>query len=183
VQSTMKFGEHLKESIAPEYGPEPYLDYGKLDGIIRDLSNYAPASADLTSRQVSLTMPPPTNARGLAQSVSNVTEEAFIQAMDAQLQKVESFTLAKATELRQQLASVESQLKYLPKNKDELIEETDDIAEAFLRLEKYVNINFMGFHKILKKHDKHVPANPCKVFMFRGCIRKRGCVEIIPISS
>jgi len=120
--------------------------------------------ADLTSRQVSLTMLPPTNARGLAQSVSNVTEEAFIQAMDAQLQKVESFTLAKATELRQQLASVESQLKYLPKNKDELTEETDDIAEAFLRLEKYVNINFMGFHKILKKHDKHVPANPCKVF-------------------
>jgi len=43
VQSTMKFGEHLKESIAPEYGPEPYLDYGKLGGIIRDLSNYAPA--------------------------------------------------------------------------------------------------------------------------------------------
>jgi hypothetical protein len=39
----MKFGEHLKESIAPEYGPEPYLDYGKLDVIIRDLSEKAPA--------------------------------------------------------------------------------------------------------------------------------------------
>lgn len=118
----------------------------------------------MTSRQVSLTMPPPTNARGLATSVSNVTEEAFIQAMDAEIQKVESFTLTKVTALRQQLASVESKLKYLPKNKKELTRETDEIAEEFLRLEKYVNINFMGFHKILKKHDKHVPAHPCKVF-------------------
>jgi hypothetical protein len=39
----MKYGEHLRESIAPEYGPEPYLDYGKLDAIIRDLSEKAPA--------------------------------------------------------------------------------------------------------------------------------------------
>jgi SPX domain protein involved in polyphosphate accumulation/uncharacterized membrane protein YidH (DUF202 family) len=160
----MKFGEHLKESIAPEYGPDPYLDYGKLDDIIRDLSEGAPVSADLTNRQVSLTMPPPTNARGLPQSVSNVTEENFILAMDAQLSKVEKFTLAKVTELRHDLALVEAKLNKLPENKDELLEETDEIAEAFLRLEKYVNINFMGFHKILKKHDKHVPANPCKVF-------------------
>jgi SPX domain protein involved in polyphosphate accumulation len=108
-------------------------------------------------------MPPPTNARGLPQSVS-VTEENFILAMDAQLSKVEKFTLAKVTELRHDLALVEAKLHKLPENKDELLEETDEIAEAFLRLEKYVNINFMGFHKILKKHDKHVPANPCKVF-------------------
>lgn len=30
-------------------------------------------------------------------------------------------------------------------------------------LEKYVNLNFMGFHKILKKHDRRLP-NPCKEF-------------------
>lgn len=39
----MKFGEHLKESIEPEYGPDPYIDYSKLDDIIRDLSEKAPA--------------------------------------------------------------------------------------------------------------------------------------------
>jgi SPX domain protein involved in polyphosphate accumulation len=33
----------------------------------------------------------------------------------------------------------------------------------FNRLEKFVNLNFMGFHKILKKHDKKLP-NPCKSF-------------------
>ncbi len=31
------------------------------------------------------------------------------------------------------------------------------------RLEKYVNLNFTGFHKILKKHDKRLP-NPCRAF-------------------
>ena len=40
----------------------------------------------------------------------------------------------------------------------------DDIATKFLTVEKYVNINFMGFHKILKKHDKYCPLNPCKTF-------------------
>jgi len=30
-----------------------------------------------------------------------------------------------------------------------------------------VNVNFTGFHKILKKHDKHIPSNPCKVFYIK----------------
>jgi SPX domain protein involved in polyphosphate accumulation len=38
----MKYGEHLKQHVAPEYGPEPYLDYDKLDVIIRELSDLAP---------------------------------------------------------------------------------------------------------------------------------------------
>ena len=31
------------------------------------------------------------------------------------------------------------------------------------RLEKFVNLNFTAFHKILKKHDKRLP-NPCRAF-------------------
>ena len=34
----MKYGQHLRENIAPEYGPEPYMNYAHLDGIIRILS-------------------------------------------------------------------------------------------------------------------------------------------------
>ena len=33
-----------------------------------------------------------------------------------------------------------------------------------MQLEKYVNLNYMGFHKILKKHDKMLPATPCRQF-------------------
>jgi hypothetical protein len=40
----MKYGEHLKASVAPEYGPEPYLDYAKLDETIRVLSLSVPSA-------------------------------------------------------------------------------------------------------------------------------------------
>ena len=33
-----------------------------------------------------------------------------------------------------------------------------------MQLEKYVNLNYMGFHKILKKHDKNLPQTPCRQF-------------------
>ena len=39
----MKYKQHLRENIAAEYGPEPYLAYGDLDDIIRQLSSKAPA--------------------------------------------------------------------------------------------------------------------------------------------
>ena len=38
--------------------------------------------------------------------------------------------------------------------------QVDEIGERFLQLEKYVNLNFTAFRKILKKHDKNLP-NPC----------------------
>ena len=43
-------------------------------------------------------------------------------------------------------------------------QEAKAIGDEFLALEKYVNLNYMGFHKILKKHDKMLPAAPCRQF-------------------
>jgi len=39
----MKFGEHLKTNIAPEFGPEPYLAYERLDQIITELAQSKPS--------------------------------------------------------------------------------------------------------------------------------------------
>lgn len=170
----MKYGEHLKANVAPEYGPEPYLDYDRLDDIIRELSALAPSAVDQKNRQVSLTTPPQTNAQGLATDTKGATEETFLKKLDAEMGKVENFTLKKVTELREKIRSTEANIKDgtdkshpsdpLAKTRSKLMIEAEEIAEDFLRLEKYVNINFMGFHKILKKHDKHLPNNPCKAF-------------------
>jgi SPX domain protein involved in polyphosphate accumulation len=119
-------------------------------------------SVDLENRQVSLTTPPPTNARGVAQTNSTATEEAFFQMIDSELTKVEKFTLEKVTQVRQKIVEAESTIG--TDDIEKLKEQADSIADHFLRLEKYVNINFMGFHKILKKHDKYLPNNPCKAF-------------------
>jgi len=47
--------------------------------------------------------------------------------------------------------------------REDIIEKISLLGKEFIRLEKYVNLNFTGFHKILKKHDKRLP-NACKSF-------------------
>ena len=129
--------------------------------------------SDLASRQVSLTTPPLSTTRA-----SVATEETFLKTINSEMTKVEEFTLEKVTQLRQKLNSVEQLIRSIEssmnimsennetngENEQRVIEIADEIAEDFLRIEKYVNINFMGFHKILKKHDKHLPNQPCKAF-------------------
>mmetsp|Transcript_10452 Transcript_10452/g.22132 ORF Transcript_10452/g.22132 Transcript_10452/m.22132 type:complete len:727 (+) Transcript_10452:237-2417(+) len=154
------FGEHLKANIAPEYGADAYIKYQQLDAIIQKLSSTAPSGPDLQNRQVSMTVPPQTDARGLAVSNETVTGEEFLRTMDFELAKVEKFTLKKVSELREKIEAIEQEASV--DNID--MDKADEIASDFLRLEKYVNINFMGCHKILKKHDKNLPNVPCKAF-------------------
>lgn len=90
--------------------------------------------------------------------------------VDSDMVRIEKFTLSQVTLIRNKLSEVEAQLKHTSPQgeplwkQEEIGSKADDIAKDFLRLEKYVNINFMGFHKILKKHDKHVTSNPVKAF-------------------
>ena len=122
----------------------------------------------MDSRQVSLTTPAPTNKKGIVLDSATITEEAFISSIDSELTKVEHFTLRKVTELRNQLDEIENKLKEISlqdeEETDSLQKLADDVASKFLTLEKYVNLNFMGFHKILKKHDKYCSSAPCKTF-------------------
>jgi SPX domain protein involved in polyphosphate accumulation len=111
---------------------------------------------------VSLTTPPQTDARGLAVTNQTVTEEHFLSKLDAELAKVEKVTLQHVSDLRKKIADAEAKMG--KESKEKSLAKADEIANDFLRLEKYVNINFMGFHKILKKHDKNLPNVPCKAF-------------------
>lgn len=168
----MKYGKHLKSNIAPEYGPEPYLAYSRLDSIIMQLVELKPSRANETSRVVSLTAPPQTNAQGLDTSKITITEEDFMQLVDGEMAKVERFTLQKVTEIRNKLSAGEETIRLqtdkvsgdFTGDQEAITALADEAAKDFLRLELYVNLNFMGFHKILKKHDKHLKNNPCKAF-------------------
>lgn len=115
-----------------------------------------------------MTAPPQTNAQGLDTSKVDITEENFLRYLENEMVKVETFTLQKVTELRNKLGDAEQLLNQKREPSEEvkrnLESKADTIANDFLRLEKYVNINFMGFHKILKKHDKNLPNYPCKAF-------------------
>mmetsp|Transcript_5442 Transcript_5442/g.12397 ORF Transcript_5442/g.12397 Transcript_5442/m.12397 type:complete len:755 (-) Transcript_5442:123-2387(-) len=183
----VKFGLRLAENRASEYPPDSYMDYDKLKEIIKEVAGKKLARVDSTTREVSLTAPPPTNAAGrqLTSDDSPITEEDFYACIDAQLVKVEAFTLKQVTELRSNISSLEKEVNAASSaaagaggggsissalNKENeaeverVREKADMVAKSFLVLEKYVNINFMGFHKILKKHDKNSPSHACKQF-------------------
>jgi SPX domain protein involved in polyphosphate accumulation len=129
-------------------------------------------SAIESSRVVSMTAPPPTNAQGLDTSKIRITEEDFLHLIDTEMVKVETFTLQQVTKIRDKIKAIETLLaSNTDRNTGEFMggtvkvsETADEIAADFLRIELYVNLNFMGFHKILKKHDKYLPNNPCKAF-------------------
>jgi SPX domain protein involved in polyphosphate accumulation len=127
-----------------------------------------PPSADETARVVSMTAPPPTNQQGLDTSKVELTQESFLTLLEREMMKVEKFTLQQVTKLREQITKAEQLVKSnntKGQHLADLEKAADEIANHFLRLEKYVNINFMGFHKILKKHDKNLKEyNPCKNF-------------------
>lgn len=159
----------MKANIAPEYGDQAYLAYERLDQIISLLTETKPSRADETSRVVSLSAPPQTNAQGLDTSKVAITEEAFFTLLDSEMAKVERFTLEKVKDLRSKIDNMKYALgqkkeEWTVDTIKELRQKADVIANDFLRLEKYVNLNFMGIHKILKKHDKYLPNNPCKAF-------------------
>ena len=103
----------------------------------------------------------------LTKDDSPVTEEDFYACIDAELHKVESFTLQRVTLLRSEISGIEKAVGSIDLTPEEIERArgmADAVAGSFLTLEKYVNINFMGFHKILKKHDKNSPLQACKQF-------------------
>lgn len=99
-----------------------------------------------------MTAPPQTNAQGNDTSAVNITEEDFLKLLESDMMKVEAFTLARVTELRNKLKEIEDLINSGDDLETKYVgQEADTIAETFLRIEKYVNINFMGFHKVRRR--------------------------------
>ena len=85
-----------------------------------------------------------------------------------QVEKVNKFTQTLVEKLRADLTKMQTKSANAEKEskatKDVLLKEAHRIGDDFLALEKFVNLNYMGFHKILKKHDKMIPQAPCRQF-------------------
>lgn len=56
--------------------------------------------------------------------------------------------------------------------------EVEGIGEEFLKLEKYVNLNYTGFHKILKKHDRYIHTHTLEGTRHReDCLGVQGATQ------
>ena len=137
----MKFGRYLKLNMDPTISPTSYLNYDLLKSIIKRLtSKHLAPVANATSREVSLSMPPPTDSRGkpimdLKEGMDSITQEAFFQAVDKELEKIEKYTTGAVGRIRRGLKSVKASLKE-GEGVSGLKEQADGIGRDFLRLEK-----------------------------------------------
>lgn len=131
----MKFGQQLKESL---YEPWRfyYLDYDSLKLQIK--------------------------SNGQGQQLSEGGEAQFVEQLEKELDKVDSFHKIKAGEISRHV-------QYLRNTVDSLRETEDTPEDRYIEAEKEINhiitevnelatftrLNYSGFLKIVKKHDKH----------------------------
>ncbi|KAI9374579.1 VTC domain-containing protein [Aspergillus egyptiacus] len=147
----MRFGKTLKSSIYPPWSKN-YIDYNKLKGLLREHD----VMGDDSDTETSWT---------------EQDEEAFVQELiNVQLDKVNAFQVQTSQQLRDRTTTCEDKLRPLAQTGDgeapavseedrikiasEVLTELDDITKEVSELEKYSRINFTGFLKAAKKHDR-----------------------------
>ncbi|KAI1335656.1 SPX-domain-containing protein [Xylariaceae sp. FL0016] len=158
----MKFGEQLRSSINREY-QWYYIDY---DGLKADLKNATGPPVDETGPSNQ-----PNNKKSKDQK-SRWTEDdegRFISKLYAELEKVYTKTRVKQSEIQRRIAVSDREVKeVVAKVTERGLEEQGPSEEEFILLEedlsdiiadvhdlaKYVQLNYTGFYKIIKKHDK-----------------------------
>ena len=199
----MKFGKYLESKVRPEWRTH-YMDYKTLKDLIKTATEEVAATngglPDFSPRTTSLTVARPAAGRRSA-------EEAFYEALEAEVAKVNKFTVGQVSGLKKRLkalilranaaaagrpppaivgslpssspaaaaadleagglspsAAAAPSTPAPPEALEGLLAEAKMVGDEFLALEKYVNLNYLGFHKILKKHDKNLPHAPCQQF-------------------
>ena len=152
----MKFGEQLRTSVIKEY-QWYYIDY---DGL----------KAQLKTPYV----PKENGAKAKREEWTSENEEKFIHTLYEELEKVHTKQKVKASEIARRIAASEREVKEVverlnnqgPRRADGgsdapteeefmlLEEDLSDIIADVHDLAKFVQLNYTGFRKIIKKHDK-----------------------------
>jgi xenotropic and polytropic retrovirus receptor 1 len=158
----MKFTEHLSAHITPEWRKQ-YIIYEDLKAMLYTAVEEAP-SAELTEPEI------------LNRHFANF-DDYFFQQCDQELKKINTFFSEKMAEATRKCTMLQSELKAsldassqvktsLTKARKLLTgavpaRKLQDLKLAFsefylslILLQNYQNLNFTGFRKILKKHDK-----------------------------
>jgi SPX domain protein involved in polyphosphate accumulation/uncharacterized membrane protein YidH (DUF202 family) len=140
----MRFGKTLRQSVYPPW-KDKYIDYGKLKSILRE------------------DKPDDDDEPWTEDDENRFCEEIF----NVQLEKVAEFQAEQVEDLRRRVDSAFEKLKESPTADEgkpktdadtqqlkELGAELDTITNEVKELQKYSNLNYTGFLKIVKKHDR-----------------------------
>ncbi|KAI1502444.1 vacuolar transporter chaperone 4 [Biscogniauxia marginata] len=164
----MKFGEQLRSSIIREY-QWYYIDY---DGLKAELKTAFDPLANHNERNNEAGPSNGSKKNKNKERKSRWTEEdeqRFITKLYAELEKVYTKTKVKESEIQRRIAVSDREVKEVvakvterglaeqgPSEEEFILLEQDlsDIIADVHDLAKYVQLNYTGFYKIIKKHDK-----------------------------
>lgn len=157
----MKFGEQLRSSLIREY-QWYYIDY---DGLKADLKrpsgSVATSGADNSTR----------SSRLSRREWTEEDESRFVSKLEVELDKVHTKQQVKAMEISRRIAVSEREVRDVVNRLNErglsqegpseeefmlLEEDLSDIIADVHDLAKFVQLNYTGFYKIIKKHDVSV---------------------------
>lgn len=145
----MKFGEQLRASVMREY-QWYYIDYDDLKAELKHATG------------------PPSSDSGTGNAWIEEDERRFVGKLEAELDKVHTKQQLKALEITRRIAVSEREVKDVVNRLDErgpreegpsdeefilLEEDLNDLIADVHDLSKYVQLNYTGFYKIIKKHD------------------------------
>jgi SPX domain protein involved in polyphosphate accumulation len=143
----MRFGKQLSDSIYPPW-KDKYLDYSKIKKLLRE---------EETSPQ----------GRGGGESTwTEKDEESFVHELaTVQLEKVHKHQLDTANALRDRTTAAEQSLQRTTDGSitdeeekkrvaQDTIKELDNISKETTELRKFSRVNYTGFLKAAKKHDR-----------------------------
>ncbi|XP_043784667.1 xenotropic and polytropic retrovirus receptor 1 homolog isoform X2 [Apis laboriosa] len=156
----MKFAEHLSAHITPEWRKQ-YISYEEMKAMLYTAVEEAPSAESVEPEVIS---------RHFASF-----DEVFFTFCDRELKKINTFYSEKLAEATRKYAALQNELKTAlelqqggGKNKGKVIAKphlpTRKLRElklafsefylSLILLQNYQNLNYTGFRKILKKHDK-----------------------------
>ncbi len=183
----MKFGEQLRSSVIREY-EWSYLDYDGLKAKLRAASGpvvrsgAAPAGSNGKkagkASPAALTVPSPSGAKEEREWTED-DEAGFVSALENELEKVHQKQQVKAIEIQRMIAVSEREVNDVvnrlrergtgegPSEEEFMLLEEDlsDIIADVHDLAKFVQVNYTGFYKIIKKHD----VSSCGFFVTFPC--------------
>ncbi|CCK71150.1 vacuolar transporter chaperone KNAG_0G00940 [Huiozyma naganishii CBS 8797] len=149
----MLFGVRLANDIYPPW-KDSYIRYDHLKDLLKEDIVVRDRDA-LKKEEKSIA-----DARGW----TDKDESRFVEALDSELQKVYTFQLNKYNTLMEKLNQLEKQTdteeKIKTLNSDAFQRILEDSLTEAKELDNFSRLNFTGFVKIVKKHDKLHPKYP-----------------------
>jgi SPX domain protein involved in polyphosphate accumulation/uncharacterized membrane protein YidH (DUF202 family) len=190
---SLQFGKYLDGNTRPQWRPY-YIDYAALKDLIKECERGAAREAELGTslRETSLTVARAAGRADSAEERFFRRLEAEVAKVGAFTAELVAQLRARLARLQERAAAVEAARTAAAEAAAAAapdaagsssagsapppppppptaaaaaaLAEAKAVGDEFLALEKYVNLNYMGLHKVLKKHDKRLPHAPCRQF-------------------